>query len=323
MVRTLTQVADNPLPSGLTIRKRGEYIETVFSKAAEIRLLVAGHGMEVLEGTLEKGQRLTLVPSADPAFEATEAYYILEGRLRCDLYGVPIELGAGDHITAQSLGEPALFSVEADVRFLYFTTQPAFHEISGGLSDLRRLAVEVELKDGYTADHCARLQSLSYATGRRLGLSAQRLHLLDIGSYLHDVGKIRVPAEILQKPAALTAKERAVINRHPSFGRALLEETYMRAAGAIVEQHHERLDGSGYPFGLAGDEILTEAYVVAVADTFDAMTTDRPYRRALSSRASFAELWRFAGVHYPPAVVAAFVEAVGESDPGAAPLVAG
>ena len=90
----------------------------------------------------------------------------------------------------------------------------------------------------------------------------------------------------------------------------MLDPTFLRPAGYVVEQHHERLDGSGYPYGLAGKEISTEASIVAVADTFDAMTTDRPYRKALSAETAFAELERFKGLHYPREVVRAFFEVI-------------
>ena len=151
---------------------------------------------------------------------------------------------------------------------------------------------------------------MSFATGRELGLPHYRLHLLDCGAYLHDLGKVKVPLEILNKPARLTPEEFAVIQRHPSFGREMLEGTWMKPSGLIVEQHHERLDGSGDPFGLAGDEILVESYIVAVADTYDAMTTDRPYRKALTPEEAFAELNKYAGTHHLKEVVKAFFSAI-------------
>lgn len=288
--------------SGLSFYKRGESLERVASKAVEVQLLAAGQGAEVLESTLRQGERITLLSTG----QAVEIYYILEGRLA---YG-PTVLSTGDYFVTTELREAATLSALSEVRFLYFTSQPVFHMLSEELEQLMHLAVEVELRDGYTAEHCSRLQSLSYATGQELDLPPNRLHLLDYGAYLHDVGKVRVPLEILQKPAALNDAEWAVIKQHPTFGRELLETTYLNGAGAIVEQHHERLDGSGYPRGLAGDDIMTEAAIVAVADTYDAMTTDRPYRRALASAQAFAELKRYAGRHYPKDVVSAFISAL-------------
>ena len=294
------------LPPGLTIRKKGESLETVSSKAIEVQLLVAGQGMEILEGGLNKGERITLVPSG----EALETYYILEGQLRCDLVSGSISISPGDYLVTESLTESYTLLAQTDVRFIYFTSKPTFHEISQELGELMRLAVEVEIKDGYTAEHCRRLQILSYATGQELGLAQDRLYVLDYGAYLHDVGKVKVPVGILQKPSALTKAEWVIMKKHPIYGRELLEKTYLKKASTIVEQHHERLDGSGYPYGLSKDEILIESYIVAVADTYDAMTTDRPYRGALPPEEAFAELRKHADIYYPKEVVKAFISIV-------------
>jgi HD-GYP domain-containing protein (c-di-GMP phosphodiesterase class II) len=142
-----------------------------------------------------------------------------------------------------------------------------------------------------------------------MGLSHDRLYLLNYGSYLHDIGKVKLPEGLLQKPGKLTAEEWLVMKQHPSMGRELLENSFLQNVGAIVEQHHERLDGSGYPKGLNGLEISLEAYIIAVADTFDAMTTDRPYRAALPVSQALAELHKYADQHYPREVVNAFITA--------------
>ncbi len=298
------------LPPGLTVRKQGESLETVTSKAIEIRLLASQPGVEIIEGTLNEGERITLVPSG----QAVETYYIVEGLLRCDLPSGPLTVAPRDYIIAQGLAGPTIFSAQTAIRFLYVTSHPTFHEVSQKLNDLMRLAVEVEVKDGYTADHCRRLQVLSYATGRELKLPQERLRLLDYGAYLHDVGKVKVPLEILQKPSALNKAEWAIMKKHPVFGRELLEGTFMKEAGPIVEQHHERHDGSGYPYGLAGDDILLESAIVAVADTYDAMTTERPYKPALSPQEALAEINNYAGRHYPKEVVEAFVAVLDKVD---------
>jgi HD-GYP domain-containing protein (c-di-GMP phosphodiesterase class II) len=197
-----------------------------------------------------------------------------------------------------------------DARLLYVTSQPQFHLFSENLQQLRQMAVDVELKDGYTAQHCERLQELSFATGQVLGLEADRLFILDFGAYFHDLGKIRVPLHILNKPGSLDAEEWAIIKRHPTLGKEILDTSYLKGAGRIVEQHHERIDGSGYPFGLGENEVMVESSIVAVADAYDAMTTDRTYRKALSQDEAFAEIHKYAGIHYPKEVVKAFIAAV-------------
>ena len=290
------------LPPGLTIRKKGESLETVSSKAIEVQLLVAGQGLEIHQGILHKGERITL----ESVEQAMETYYILEGTLLC---GSEV-LGAGDYLVTEALQGTYTLSARTDVQFLYLTSMPTFHRVSRELDELLQLAVEVEIKDGYTAEHCRRLQILSYAAGRELGLAQDRLFLLDYGAYLHDIGKVKVPVSILQKPSALTKAEWVIMKKHPIYGRELLERTYLKKASAIVEQHHERLDGSGYPYNLSEDEILPESYIVAVADTYDAMTTDRPYRGALPPEEAFAELEKHADIYYPKEVVKAFISIV-------------
>jgi HD-GYP domain-containing protein (c-di-GMP phosphodiesterase class II) len=306
-VETLTDLV---LPKGITVRTKGESIETVSSQVGQARLLSASQGVEVVEITLAKDGRMFLEPPTNAAHHAVETYYIISGALRLSSDVGSLQLGAGDSIVLSELQDCAVLIALTDVRMIYVTTQPFFHEMSDFTQKLMALAVEVELKDGYTSDHCNRLQSLSYATGQELALSSSDLYRLNYGAYLHDLGKVRIPLEILQKPAKLTSEEWDVMKKHPTFGREMLGPTLLKDIGPLVEQHHERFDGSGYPYGLSNDEVLIGAYIVAVADTYDAMTTDRVYRKALSPEVSFAELEKYAGTHYPREVVKAFFSAV-------------
>ena len=307
---------DDPmLPKGLSIKRQGESLEVVRSNSTDIHLLFTKLGAELVRTSVKAGEKITIIPSTDENEVATELYFILKGVLRCDLPSGTFRLGPYDYLIADELEKPTILYAETEVHFLYLTPQPFFHLISHEVQELMQLAIEVEQKDGYTAEHCKRLQVLSFETGKVLGLSHDRLHYLDYGAYLHDVGKVEVPLEILTKPSSLTSLEWGIIKKHPIFGRDMVEQTFMKDAGPIIEQHHERLDGSGYPYGLSGDEILTEAYVVAVADAYDAMTSNRPYRRAMSHDEAITELSRFAGQHYPSEVLGAFLEVVSTMKP--------
>lgn len=286
---------------GLTIRRRGEPLAAVRTKMSTFSLLTTSPQGETMVIDLLPGGHLDLTP--DSAVD--ETFYVVSGRLRCEL-PQPAILRSGDVFSTQELKAPVLLEALSAVQLFYTTDTPQFCNLDEDVRVLRGLAAEVELKDGYTAEHCDRLQSLSYATARELALPGVRLHLLDYGSYLHDVGKLHVPLAILNKPGKLTPAEWAVIKKHPTYGRELLDGTFMREAGVIVEQHHERFDGSGYPYGLAGDEISVEAAIIAVSDTFDAMTTDRPYAAARTEAEAIAELRRYAGIHYHSEVVRAF-----------------
>jgi HD-GYP domain-containing protein (c-di-GMP phosphodiesterase class II) len=302
-------LTNSSTPTGLRIHTKGQALERVLINGADIALLVTGQGTEIIKTRLAKNQRITLEPLDDP-ISVTETYYILQGKVACQTDSGTMILGSQDYLVTEQLGSPVILSALTNVTFLYITTQPFFHNISQFQQEFMSLAVEVECKDGYTSEHCLRLQELSYATGQELALEPFRLHRLNYGSYLHDLGKVRVPIEILQKPAKLAPEEWEVIKQHPTYGREMLSGTPLNDIGCIVEQHHERLDGSGYPYALSGENILVESYIVAVADTYDAMTTDRPYRKALSPEVAFAELEKYAGIHYPLEVVKAFSSAV-------------
>jgi len=166
------------------------------------------------------------------------------------------------------------------------------------------LAQTTELRDPYTAGHQRRVASLANAAGARMGLSAHELEGLHIAGLLHDIGKLSIPAEILSKPAALTELEFSLIRAHPKTAYDLLKEIQFPwpVADAVL-QHHERLDGSGYPSGLSGDEIVVEARVLAVADVVEAMASHRPYRPALGLDAALDEIERGRGISYDPQAV--------------------
>lgn len=295
------------LPKGLKVCRQGQSLETARSNAGGVSLLATTRGLELVQGTLKKGFRLHIYPSEN-ACQPTEVYYLLHGSLGYDGENGPVVLEPGAHLVAHGLQTAGVFTALTDIEFLYLTSKPNFHEISASLETLRDLTAKLGDKDaGETEEHCSRMRQLSYAMGRTLGLSQHRLHLLDYAAYFHDIGKIDVPNEILQKPGALNTAEWNIIKQHPGFGRALLDGTFIEEASEIVEQHHECLDGSGYPYGLTAPDILLEASIISVADAYDAMTSSRPYRPALSRAEAVSELKRYAGRHYPEEVVAALL----------------
>lgn len=153
------------------------------------------------------------------------------------------------------------------------------------------LARTIEARDRYTEGHCERLSRYATRLGERLGLKQDDLVALRQGGFLHDLGKIAVPDTVLLKPGPLTAAEHAIIVRHTLVGDELCRQLKaLRRVQPIVRFHHERLDGSGYPDGLRGDAIPLLAQIVSVVDIFDAVTTDRPYRRALTVERAIEEL---------------------------------
>jgi len=140
----------------------------------------------------------------------------------------------------------------------------------------------MEMRDPYTAGHESRVADIAVAIGEEMGWREGRLHGLRVAAQVHDVGKISIPAEILTKPTKLSAGEWALIREHPETGYTILKDIpFAWPIAEIVRQHHERLDGSGYPRGLKGDEMLPEAKILAVADVVEAMASHRPYRPAI------------------------------------------
>ena len=172
---------------------------------------------------------------------------------------------------------------------------------------LKALTSALEARDHETRGHSERVVAFSLRLGRELGLTGGQLRSLEFGSLLHDIGKIGVPDAILRKPAALTDQEWERMREHPLHGQRILEGVeFLDGAARVVAQHHEKWDGSGYPLGLKGEEIDITARIFSVADAFDAMTSDRVYRRGRPYAAAAAELDEHGGKQFDPGVVRAF-----------------
>ena len=177
------------------------------------------------------------------------------------------------------------------------------------------LAMAVEAKDPYSAGHSKRVGFYATKLGKSLGLDEEILHVLNHAGVLHDIGKIGIKDEILLKPTALTPDEMKIMQQHPLIGEAILKPVRsLQKVVPLVRHHHERYDGGGYPSGLKGEEIPLGARILSVVDTYDAMVTDRPYRKRLSVDAAKAELKRYSGTQYDPALVAAFLEILNEKE---------
>ncbi|MFJ3232766.1 HD-GYP domain-containing protein [Streptomyces sp. NPDC086787] len=176
---------------------------------------------------------------------------------------------------------------------------------------IRALVQAVDIKDGYTRGHSERVGQASVLIARELGMDDERVEVLRFAGILHDVGKLGVPTRLLRKDGPLTPEERRIIELHPEYGHEMVRGiSFLGEARAAILHHHERLDGSGYPYGLVGDQIPECARVVAVADAFDAMTSTRSYRRARPVPTALAELERCAGAQFDPAMVGALGRAL-------------
>ncbi|WP_406394561.1 HD-GYP domain-containing protein [Streptomyces sp. NBC_00882] len=176
---------------------------------------------------------------------------------------------------------------------------------------IRALVQAVDIKDEYTRGHSERVGQASMMIARELGMDDARIEVLRFAGILHDVGKLGVPTRLLRKDGPLTPEERRIIELHPEYGHEMVRGiSFLGEARSAVLHHHERLDGSGYPYGLTGGQIPESARVVAVADAFDAMTSTRSYRRARPVCAALEELERCAGSQFDPQMVTALVRAL-------------
>lgn len=184
--------------------------------------------------------------------------------------------------------------------------------IDGTLLTVGRM---VELKDPYTSGHQRRVGILSFDIACELGWDKKRCETLRRAAIVHDIGKIGIPGELLSKPSQLTPQEFSLIQTHAEMSYDILKDVnFLMPIAQIICQHHERIDGSGYPRGLKAENILPEAKIIAVADVFEAMTSHRPYRPALGIDAALAELILNKGILYDPEVVDSLVRLVKEKD---------
>ena len=176
----------------------------------------------------------------------------------------------------------------------------------------------IEADDGYTGEHCKSVVALTMELADHLNLTPERRRNLEFAALLHDVGKIAIPKEIINKPGKLDPHEWTIIKTHTLEGQKMLDRVggFMRHVGHIVRSHHERWDGAGYPDGLAGEEIPLEARIITCCDTWNAMRTDRPYRNALAHDVAIAELTANAGTQLDPNIVGALIEIVSPAPPG-------
>ncbi|MER5934301.1 HD-GYP domain-containing protein [Streptomyces sp. NPDC002054] len=208
-------------------------------------------------------------------------------------------------------GPPAALAVLLPVWISCWVFAQYHRERAAHQATIRALVQAVDIKDRYTRGHSERVGQASAMIARELGMAEDRLEVVRIAGILHDVGKLGVPTRLLRKDGPLTPEERRIIELHPEYGHEMVRGIgFLSEARAAILHHHERVDGSGYPYGLTGDQIPVAARVVAVADAFDAMTSTRSYSRARPVPVALAELERCAGAQFDPAMVLALAAAV-------------
>ena len=228
---------------------------------------------------------------------------LLTGRSTLDDVVEGLDAGADDFLSKPFRQPELLARIRSALRL-----RQALVRMDAAHTAVAALANAVEAKDPSTERHCEGLANLAARLGAQAGLNALELEAVAYGALLHDVGKIGVPEGILTKPTSLDGAEWDLMRRHPEIGERICEPlAAARSFTPIVRHHHERWDGRGYPDGLRGEAIPLGARIVCLVDAFDAMTHDRPYRRAMPTALAVNELWREAGGQFDRALVPIFV----------------
>jgi len=216
------------------------------------------------------------------------------------------QLAAAEREAADSARQLERYA--ADLRETFKSERDRAQQLTRSyMATVRALSNAVEARDAYTGKHAERVTLFAIEIARELGLPAPDTPEVEFGFLLHDVGKLAIPDSILFKPGPLTTEERAMMSRHTIVGAEIMRDIeFLAEASKVVRSHHERWDGNGYPDGLAGEQIPLNARVFAVADVFDALTTNRPYRVALSFEQACSMIEEESGSHFDPQVVDAF-----------------
>ncbi|MEF8726569.1 MAG: HD-GYP domain-containing protein, partial [Candidatus Bipolaricaulota bacterium] len=289
-----------------SIFTKEEFIDRIFKGDEETRLLAKNSSVEILKQTIPEGRDFCFYSSEDQ--EGFEFLYITEGKILYTQPGPERTLGPGDFISRNGQTPEQWFETQERSSLLLFSSEPIFHLMQEEIKDFKEKALKIEELEGME-DHSRNLETLSIEVGRRLGLSSRQLYNLSYAAYFHDIGKVKVPDEILQKEGPLTDEEWEIMKKHTTWGREIIEEKdFLQDAAEIVEQTHEWVDGTGYPRGLEGNETSIEARIISVADAYDAMITDRVYRDALTREEAITELRENSGTQFDEEVVDVFLD---------------
>jgi putative two-component system response regulator len=238
---------------------------------------------------------------------------VVTGGLSDERAATLLQSGAHDYVLKDRLARlgPAVLAALERVKAQARRAEDARRLKEVLLGTIATLARIVEARDPYTAGHQSRVSGLAVAIGRGMGMPEGQVEGMGLGAALHDIGKICVPAEILSRPGKLSRAEFEIIKTHPQVGYDIVKGvSFPWPVDEMILQHHERLDGSGYPRGLKGDEIILEARIIAVADVVESMTSHRPYRPGLGLDSALDEITSKRGTHFDAQAVDACVRVV-------------
>ncbi len=272
---------------GLYICKDKKYIDQVIGTST-LSLLAKKDNFEIMLYEIKADRPNSITPGDSP--DLMEFYYILEGSIVIEDGKDSVKLQKYDYFYVNNIKETVPVRTLEDTKMLYVSSQPVYNLLYTYTGELRSLLDKSEQKDAYTHNHSNRVQDLSVKIAQKLGLSSEINYTIALASLFHDIGKFFIPDEILNKPAKLSDEEFNYIKMHSTYSSELLKGKFIEDIAQIVEQHHERLDGSGYANGLKENQIRIEAKIIGVTDSYDAMTSDRAYRAKMKPKEAIEEI---------------------------------
>lgn len=285
-----------------------EALKTSVNKSGTFKLRVVDDGLEIFESHINAGKSIICQPYECAG--SISAAYVVSGKVYYtneDRYIEP-----KSWFVCKNLKETHHLSVVENTILLMVRTANIVDEQMAMIEGISEILHKIQEKDQYTELHCNNTGNLAVQIATFMKLDEKKIENILYSGKCHDVGKIDLPVEVLNKPYNLTEEEYDMVKTHSEKGSKIIREILKNEDIAeIVHQHHEKLDGSGYPRRLVGDEIRIEAKVLLVADSYDAMTTNRPYRLKLSSDSAIQELIKYSGIWYDAEIVNALSHLIG------------
>ncbi len=291
------------------------FLDKIAKKSTQLFLLFQEKEIEIIKQEIDENKRF-VIEKAD-GLKGFEFFYILKGEvLHIEQNRV---LSPGNFIKTGSSDKRIHFKTLTPVTFLYITNLPVFIKQTNEIKKMAEMISRAEQKDLTTESHGFRLQEMAVQIVEAMEeLEDDKLFSLIYAAYLHDIGKLKVPTNILRKEGSLTPDEWEIIKKHPTWGSEIIKEKLQNSntedIAEIVHQHHENYDGTGYPRGLKGDQIRIEAQILSLLDTFDSMTSDRPYQKAKTKEEAIEEIKRGSGTRFNPKIVNHFLKIIKQKD---------
>lgn len=285
--------------NSLTVIKKDEYIEQTISdlKDNTTELIFSHNGIEVIRYHMPKGLHGVFEALKNKHF--VETYCILSGKILITPFKEEnYTLEPGDTMVITHSNHSYPFKVLEDTIFICNANNEVFYRDKNQIDKLTIIMSKLQEKDGRTKEHCIRVQHLAMKIARELKMDDANLDDLFHASRFHDIGKINIPTEILLKPGPLTPAEKEIMNTHSLESYKMIVDAFGEEIGQMVLQHHEQIDGKGYPYGLKGHQIKLGAKIIAVADAYDAMITKRPYCKAMTPQTAITILLEESATHF-------------------------